>query len=131
MAPDRAKNIRNALIIVALAVVVWLLPGGRQGSNTVYNVLTLVLTAGLLFFAYRLYMEHRATIFGLGDRERAVLYAALGLAAFAILGTSKLWNEGGLGALVWFALLSLAAWGLYRVWRAYQEYLGGRAARVL
>ena len=122
MGPDRAKHIRNILIIVALAVVVWLLPGGRQGSNTVYNVLTLVLTAGLLFFAYRLYMEHRATIFGLGDRERAVLYAALGLAAFAILGTSKLWNEGGLGALVWFALLSLAAWGMYRVWRAYQEY---------
>ena len=122
MGPDRAKHIRNILIIVALAVVVWLLPGGRQGSNTVYNVMTLVLTAGLLFFAYRLYMEHRATIFGLGDRERAVLYAALGLAAFAILGTSKLWNEGGLGALVWFALLSLAAWGLYRVWRAYQEY---------
>jgi heme O synthase-like polyprenyltransferase len=120
--PDRAKHIRNILIIVALAVVVWLLPGGRQGSNTVYNVMTLVLTAGLLFFAYRLYMEYRATIFGLGDRERAVLYAALGLAAFAILGTSKLWNEGGLGALIWFALLSLAAWGMYRVWRAYQEY---------
>jgi heme O synthase-like polyprenyltransferase len=120
--PDRAKHIRNILIIVALAVAVWLLPGGQTGSNTIYNVLTVVLTAGLLFFAYRLYMEHRATIFGLGDRQRALLYGALGLAAFAIVATSKLWGEGGLGALIWFGLLSLAAWAIYTVWRSYSEY---------
>ena len=71
MGPDRAKNVRNILIIVGLALVVWLLPGGDKGSNTIYNLLTVILTAGLLFFAYRLYMEHRATIFGLGDRTRA------------------------------------------------------------
>ena len=122
MGPGRAKHIRNILIIVALAVAVWLLPGGQTGSNTIYNVLTIVLTAGLLFFGYRLYMEHRATIFGLGDRERALLYGAIGLAAFAIVGTSRLWGEGGLGALIWFGLLSLAAWGIYRVWRSYSEY---------
>ena len=122
MGPDRAKHIRNILIIVALAAAVWLLPGGQTGSNTIYNVLTVVLTAGLLFFGYRLYMEHRATIFGLGDRQRAVLYGGLGLAAFAIVATSKLWDEGGLGALIWFGLLSLAAWAIYTVWRAYSEY---------
>ena len=54
----------------------WLLPGGDTGSNTIYNLLTVILTAGLLFFAYRLYMEHRATIFGLGDRQRGILYGA-------------------------------------------------------
>jgi hypothetical protein len=120
--PDRAKHIRNILIIVGLALVVWLLPGGDEGSATVYNLLTVVLTAGLLFFGYRLYMEHRATIFGLGDRQRGLLYGAIGVAAFAIVATSRLWNEGGLGALIWFGLLSLAAWGIYRVWRTYSEY---------
>jgi hypothetical protein len=120
--PDRAKHIRNILIIVGLALVVWLLPGGDEGSATVYNLLTVILTAGLLFFGYRLYMEHRATIFGLGDRQRGLLYGAIGLAAFAIIATSWLWNEGGLGALIWFGLLSLAAWGIYRVWRTYSEY---------
>jgi hypothetical protein len=120
--PDRARNIRNVLIIVALAVAVWQLPGGRSGSSTVYNVLTVLLTAGLLFFGYRLYMEHRATIFGLGDRQRGILYGAVALAAFAIIATSKLWDQGGLGALLWFGLLALAAFGLYSVWRSYQEY---------
>jgi hypothetical protein len=120
--PDRAKHIRNILIIVALALVVWLVPGGGTGSSTIYNLLTIVLTAGLLFFGYRLYMEHRATIFGLGDNQRALLYGCVAVATVALLATNRLWNAGGLGALVWFALLSLAGWGIYRVWRAYSEY---------
>jgi hypothetical protein len=120
--PDRAKHIRNILIIVALALVVWLVPGGGTGSSTIYNVLTIILTAGLLFFGYRLYMEHRATIFGLGDNQRAILYGSVAAATVALLATNKLWDQGGLGALLWFALLSLAGWGIYRVWRAYSEY---------
>ena len=122
MGPDRAKHIRNILIIVALALVVWLVPGGGTGSATIYNLLTILLTAGLLFFGYRLYMEHRATIFGLGDNQRALLYGCVAVACAALLATNRLWDEGGLGALVWFALLSLAGWGIYRVWRAYSEY---------
>jgi hypothetical protein len=120
--PDRAKHIRNVLIIVVLALAVWLLPGGSTGSATIYNVLTIVLTAGLIFFAFRLYMEHRSTIFGLEDRTRGILYAAVGLAALAIIGTKKFWDAGGLGALLWCAMLGLAAWGIYTAWRAYQEY---------
>jgi hypothetical protein len=120
--PDRAKHIRNILIIVALALIVWLVPGGGTGSATIYNLLTILLTAGLLFFGYRLYMEHRATIFGLGDNQRALLYGSVAAAVVALLATNKLWNDGGLGALVWFALLSLAGFGIYRVWRAYSEY---------
>jgi hypothetical protein len=120
--PDRAKHIRNILIIVALALVVWLVPGGGTGSSTIYNVLTIILTAGLLFFGYRLYMEHRATIFGLGDNQRAVLYGSVAVATVALLATNRLWNNGGLGTLLWIALLALAGWGIYRVWRAYSEY---------
>ena len=122
MGPDRAKHIRNVLIIVGLAVVVWLVPGGGTGSSTIYNLLTIVLTAGLLFFGYRLYMEHRATIFGLGDNQRAWLYGSVALAALAILATSRLWDEGGAGVLIWMLMIGLAVWGVYRVWRAYSEY---------
>jgi hypothetical protein len=122
MGPDRNRHIRNILIIVVLALAVWLLPGGDTGSNTVYNLLTVILTAGLIFFAYRLYMEHRATIFGLGDRQRGILYGSVAAAGFALIATSKLWDEGGLGALLWFGLIGLAAYGMYTVWRTYQEY---------
>ena len=122
MGPDRNRHIRNVVIIFGLALAVWLLPGGDTGSNTVYNLLTVILTAGLLFFGFRLYMEHRATIFGLEDRQRGIVYAAVALAGFAIIATSKLWNEGGQGAMLWFALIGLAVYGMYTVWRTYQEY---------
>ena len=122
MGPDRNKHIRNVLIIVGLALAVWLLPGGDTASSTIANLLTVILMAGLLFFAFRLYMEHRATIFGLGDRQRGLLYGAIGLAAIAIIATSRLWNEGGLGAMLWFGLIGLAVYGMYTVWRTYQEY---------
>ena len=122
MGPDRNKHIRNVLIIVGLALAVWLLPGGDTASSTVANLLTVILMAGLLFFAFRLYMEHRATIFGLEDRQRGILYGAVALAGFALIATSKLWDEGGLGAMLWFGLIGLAVYGMYTVWRTYQEY---------
>jgi hypothetical protein len=122
MGPDRNKHIRNVLIIVGLALAVWLLPGGDTASSTVGNLLTVILMAGLLFFGFRLYMEHRATIFGLEDRQRGILYGAAALAGFAIIATSKLWDEGGLGAMLWFGLIGLAVYGMYTVWRTYQEY---------
>ena len=122
MGPDRARHIRNILIIVALALIVWLVPGGGTGSSTIYNLLTIVLTAGLLFFGYRLYMEHRATIFGLGDNQRAWLYGSVALVAVALLSTRRLWDAGGLGVLIWMLMIGLAVWGVYRVWREYSEY---------
>ena len=51
-----------------------------------------------------------------------MLYAAVALIAITLVATSRMWDAGGLGALVWLALLSLAAWALYSVWRAYKTY---------
>jgi len=122
MGPSRGTHVRNVLIILALAVAVWLLPGGGEASGTIANLLTVILTAGLLFFAYRLYMEHRTTVFGLGDRMRAQFYGALALVTLAIVATGRLWGEGGLGVLIWFGLIGLSVWTAFRVWRSYQEY---------
>ena len=122
MGPDRNTHIRNFAIVLALAVAVWQLPGGGTGAATIGNIFSVLFLGGMFFFGYRLYMEHRATIFGLGDRQRGILYGAVALAGFALIATSKLWDEGGLGALIWFGLIALAAYGMYTVWRTYQEY---------
>jgi hypothetical protein len=120
---ERGKHIRNIAIILGLTLVVWLVPGGERASVTVSNVLTVVFVGGLLFFGYRLYMEHRETIFGLPERQRGILYAALALATITIVATGRMWQEGGgLGAILWLAFLGLAIWGLVTVWRAYREY---------
>jgi hypothetical protein len=121
--PDRNRHLRNIAIIVLLSLAVWKLPGGGDTSSAILAVLLVILWAGVLFFGYRIYMEHRMTVHSLDDRMRALLYGSLVVVTLTLAATSRLWNEaGGLGVLIWFGLLGLAAWGLATVWRAYREY---------
>jgi hypothetical protein len=120
--PDTGKHLRNIAIIVALAVAVWLVPGGDAASVTISNLLSIIFIGGLLFFGYRMYMEHRESIFGLEERTRGILYAAIALGAITLVATGRMWDEGGLGAMLWLAFMVLAIWGLVYVWRAYREY---------
>jgi hypothetical protein len=120
--PDTGKHLRNIAIIVGLAVAVWLVPGGDTASVTISNLLSIIFVGGLLFFGYRLYMEHRDSVFGLEERTRGILYAAIALGAITLVATSRMWDEGGLGALLWLGFMVLAIWGLVYVWRAYREY---------
>jgi hypothetical protein len=122
MGPDRNKHLRNIAIILALAVAVWKLPGGGTASQTIANIFSVIFLAGLFFLGYRVYMERRETLFGLDERQRGLLYGALALAAFAIVATRRLWNAGGLGAMLWLLMLGASAWAMYSVWRAYKTY---------
>jgi hypothetical protein len=119
---ERGKHLRNIAIIVALALAVWLVPGGDEAGATISNLLTIIFIGGLLFFGYRMYMEHRETIFGLPERQRGILYAAIALGLITVVATARMWDAGGLGAVLWLAFIALAVWGLVSVWRAYREY---------
>jgi hypothetical protein len=119
--PDTGKHLRNIAIIVGLALIVWLVPGGARASVTISNVLGLIFAAGFVFFGYRFYMEHREEILGLEERQRGILYAALALIAVALIGTSRMWNSGS-GAILWLAMIGLACWGIYSVIRAWRAY---------
>ena len=122
MGPDRGKHLRNIAIIVALALVVWLVPGGDSAGVTVANLLSLIFVGGLLFLGFRLYMENRETIFGLEERQRGVLYAAAALVAITLVATRRMWDAGGLGAVVWLMMIGAGVYALVGVWRAYREY---------
>ena len=86
MGPDRGKHLRNIAIVIALAVVVWQVPGGDSAGITISNILSLIFVGGLLFLGFRLYMENRETIFGLEERQRGVLYAGAALIAITLVG---------------------------------------------
>jgi hypothetical protein len=120
--PDRRTHLRNIAIVIVLAVVVWKLPGGGTASLAISNLLGLIFIGGLLFFGYRIYMENRETIYGLGERQRGILYASIALAAITLIATRRMWDAGGIGAILWLAFIGLAVWGLYAVWRTYREY---------
>jgi hypothetical protein len=122
MGPDARKHLRNIAIILVITVAVWKLPGGGTAAGTIGNIFSVLFIGGLFFLGYRIYMERRDTLFGLEERQRGLLYGALALAAFALIATRRMWDAGGLGALIWLAMLGAAAYAIYSVWRAYTTY---------
>jgi hypothetical protein len=120
--PDTGTHVRNIAIVLLLTVIVWQVPGGDTSAATINNILGIIFIGGLLFFGYRMYMENRDTIFGLGERQRGILYASVALGAITLVATQRMWNAGGLGAVLWLAFISAAVYGLVMVWRAYREY---------
>jgi len=120
--PDRNTLLRNFAILLLIAAAVWQLPGGGTATDVIGNVLGLLFAAGLVFFGYRMYMEHRQSLFMLEDKVRALLYGSVGLIALALVGTAKLWDQGGFGLLVWLALIGAGAYGCVTVYRASREY---------
>jgi len=120
--PDRNRLIRNFAILLLLAVAVWQLPGGSAATGTINNLLGLIFAGGLVFLGYRMYMEHRSSLFMLEDRVRGLLYGSLVLIALALVGTRRMWDEGGVGVLVWLLLIGAGVYGCVVVFRASREY---------
>jgi hypothetical protein len=120
--PDRGKHLRNIAIILLLAVIVWRIQAGQQGAAAIGNLLTIVFLGGLAFLGYRMYMEHRTTIFDLEGNLRTILYASLGAAILAIVGTDRMWDEGAVTILLWVALIGGAGLGVFHVITRYRAY---------
>jgi hypothetical protein len=120
--PDRNTHLRNFAILILIAVAVWQLPGGGTATGTINNILGLVFAGGLVFFGYRMYMEHRQTLFMLEDKVRGLLYGSLGLIALALIATGRMFDEGGFAVLVWLALIGAGVYGCVTVYRTSREY---------
>ncbi len=118
MSRDLARNIG---IVLALALVVWLLPGGGEGAGFVSQILGAAFIVLVVLILGRVYRQFRGEIYGLGDAWRLALYAAVGVAVVTVAGTSRLFESGG-GTLLWFVLIGAASYTLYLVFRQYREY---------
>jgi hypothetical protein len=118
---DRAKNARNAAIVLAIAAAVYFIPGGGQVANTFEAVLLIGFGLGIGYLGLRVYREHRVALHGLGDRHRALLYGALALGAFALCARERMW-ESGLGELAWFVLIGFVVYALVAVYRFARSY---------
>jgi hypothetical protein len=115
------RTVLYIVIVLGLAAVVALLPGGGHAANTVATALSIAFLGALTWFAARMYRENRVALLSLDDRWRATLYVAIGVVVVTLAATSRLWQTGA-GVIVWFALLFAAAYALYATWRAAQRY---------
>jgi hypothetical protein len=107
-----------ALIALALAV----LPGGGRALDVTLAFLGIVFLAAIAFLGYRLYRQYHLDLDTLEPNQRLTLYGSIALAILTIIGTDRLFDTGGVGIAVWFALLALCSYGLYWVWTQYRQY---------
>jgi hypothetical protein len=118
---DRRKNVRNIAIVVAIALAVYLLPGGGRVANTFEAALWVAFGLGIAYFGLRMYREHRMSLHGLGDRHRALLYGAVALAVFLYAARARMWDTGS-GELLWFVLVGCIVYALLDVFRHSRSY---------
>lgn len=117
------KTARNIAIVLVIAAAVFLIPGGGQVATTFESILLIGFGVGFGYLGLRLYREYRVSIHGLGDRHRAILYGALALAGFEILGYTRMVKESRtIFGVLWFALLLVVLWGLLEVYRHWRSY---------
>ncbi len=116
-----AEVARNIAIVVLLALVVWLAPGGGEGAAFIQQLLNALFIVAIAVFCGILYRQYRGEIFGLGDHWRLALYAAVGVAIVTMAASKRLF-ESGIGAFMWFALIGGASYTLYLVWQRYRSY---------
>jgi hypothetical protein len=114
-------NVRNVAIIILIATLVVVVPGGGSGSQFVIQLISIIFLASIAWVASRLYREHRVALYSLGDQRRAVVYTAAGVATLAFSATGRLWNSPG-GSILWLALLAGAAFAIFQVFRTARDY---------
>ena len=109
-------------VIAVAALVLTALPGGGSALNLALTVLTILFFAAIALVGYRLYREHAFELDTLNSKQRLVLYGSVGLAFLTFTATNRLFDEGGVGVLLWLALLAACSYGVFWVWTQYRQY---------
>jgi hypothetical protein len=116
-----SKTIRNILIVMALAALKDVLPGGGTAASVALQAVYAAFLAILWMFASIMYRQHRSSLYALGEGKRATLYIALGVAFLTLTGTARLWASS-VGTIAWCVLLVGAAYAVFAVLWSAREY---------
>ena len=109
-------------VIAAVALVLVVLPGGGNALDVLLTALTIVFFASIALLVARLYRQYRLDIESLHPNVRLALYGSLAIAVLTFLASDRLFDVGGAGVLLWFALLGVASYGLFWAWTRYRRY---------
>jgi uncharacterized membrane protein len=113
------KHARNIAIILLIAAAVDLLPGGGNAANTVLQAISLLFIGVLGWFASLMYREHRTTLYSLGDKRRAVVYASAGA---LLLVVSALYRVQGVSAVIALVVAAVAIYAIFTIVWAARQY---------
>jgi hypothetical protein len=114
------KHARNIAILVVIALAVAAVPGGQTAAGVTGAVLSVAIAALLAYFVARLYRDRRLELYGLGDLDRGILYAAIA-GIVVLLAASQEWDSAG-GSIVELAGLAVCLGALIRVYQVWRSY---------
>jgi tellurite resistance protein TehA-like permease len=109
-------------VVALIALVLEVLPGGGRALDVVLTALTIAFFAAIALLVARMFRQYRLDIETLHSNVRLALYGSLAIAVLTFTATDRLFNAGGGGVLLWFALLALASYGLFWAWTHYRRY---------
>ena len=109
-------------VVALVALVFTVLPGGGSALDVLLTAFTIAFFAAIALLVARLYRQYRLDIESLDSNIRLALYGSLAVAVLTFTGTDRLFDSGGAGVLIWFALLALASYGLFWAWTRYRRY---------
>lgn len=109
------RALRNAAIVMLLALVVAFAPAGGNAADAILTAITMGFLAAIAWTVFVLGRQNQLTLATLSDARRALLYGALGMIALLIAGSDELFASGG-GTLVWIVLLGASVAAIWRVW---------------
>ena len=109
------RTLRNAAIVMLLALVVAFVPGGGNAAETILTAITMAFLALIAWTVFVLSRQNQLTLATLSDGRRAILYGALGLIVLLIAGSDELFSSGA-GTLAWILLLGASIAAIWRIW---------------
>jgi hypothetical protein len=109
-----SKTVRNVVIVMAIAALLVFAPGGGTAARTITQAVWLAFLASLFWFGMVMYRQNRVYIYGLGDRRRAIVYVALGIAALTLTASQRMWQSGA-GKVAWVLLLGACVYAVTAV----------------
>lgn len=116
-------TLRNVAIVLGIAALIVLIPGGGTGANFAFQAVALAFLTVIGWFAYTMYRQHRLELESLGANRRAILYSAAGVAILTMTAEPRLWNTAGAGGKVAFVLLlGASGYAAFAVIRAARRY---------
>jgi hypothetical protein len=119
--PCMLVHLRNAAIIALLALLLSVAPGSDNFVTALFTTLTLAFVTALGLLAAQFWKRNSLTRDVMTERQRIVLYGAIGTIALMIAGTDELLDTGP-GTVAWFVLIGLSGYLVFTTWREANSY---------
>jgi len=119
---DLNPTVRGFAIVLAIAAVVTAL-SLQPTLGVIIGIFQILFLIAIAFAIYRLWRSRREEISMWSPRARVVFYGAALLGIFDVVARFfTTWPTGGFEALVFFVVLGLCGFAMWRVWHDEHTY---------